>query len=119
MVDYSGRVVTTARPLIVHINSLVFDPLSPLTTDQADVADDENLHDVLASHVQISSIENCLTGHIRSCKTAPIYPQTLAARWMIFPERAKQTVIMTTQRGVRTCLNPTLSRRFPTNDRMF
>ncbi len=32
-----------------------FDPLSPLTTDQADVADDENLYDVLASHVQISS----------------------------------------------------------------
>jgi hypothetical protein len=25
---------------------------------------------------------------------------------------------MTTQRGVRTCLNPTLSRQFPTNDRM-
>jgi len=25
---------------------------------------------------------------------------------------------MTTQRGVRTCLNPALSRRFPTNDRM-
>ncbi len=25
---------------------------------------------------------------------------------------------MTTKRGVRTCLNPTLSQRFPTNDRM-
>jgi len=118
MVDYSGRVVTTTRPLLVHINSLVFDPLSPLTTDQADVADDENLYDVLASHVQISSIESSLNGHIRSRNTAPIDPQTLAARWMISPERAKQTVIMTTQRGVRTCLNPTLSRRYPTNDRM-
>jgi hypothetical protein len=32
--------VTTTRPLMVHIKSLVFDPLSPLTTDQADVADD-------------------------------------------------------------------------------
>jgi len=118
MVDYSGRVVTTTRPLLVHINSLVFDPLSPLTTDQADVADDENLYDVLASHVQISSIESSLNGHIRSRNIAPIDPQTLAARWMISPERAKQTVIMTTQRGVRTCLNPTLSRRYPTNDRM-
>ena len=118
MVDYSGRVVTTTRPLMVHIKSLVFDPLSPLTTDQADVADDENLYDVLASHVQISSIESSLNGHIRSRNTAPIDPQTLAARWMISPERAKQTVIMTTQRGVRTCLNPTLSQRYPTNDRM-
>ena len=67
--------MTTVRPLIVHINSLVFDPLSPLTTDQADVADYENLYDVLASRVQISSIENCLTGHIRSRKTAPIDPR--------------------------------------------
>ena len=91
MVDYSGRVVTTARPLIVHINSLVFGPLSPLTTDQADVADDESLYDVLTSHVQILSIESSLNGHIRSRKTAPIDPQTLAAHWMISPERAKQS----------------------------
>jgi len=37
---------------------------------------------------------------------------------MISPDRAKRTVVMTTQRWVRTCLNPTLSQRFPTNDRM-
>jgi hypothetical protein len=48
----------------------------------------------------------------------PIDPQTLAARWMISPERAKRTVVMTMQRGVRTCLNPTLSWQFPTNDQM-
>jgi hypothetical protein len=96
----------------------VIDPLSSLTTDQADVTDDENLYDVLASHVQILSIESSLNGHICSRKNAPIDPQTLAACWMISPERAKQTVVMTMQRGVRTCLNPTLSRRFPTNDCM-
>jgi hypothetical protein len=37
---------------------------------------------------------------------------------MIAPDRAKKTVQQTTQRGVRTCLNPTLARQFPTNDRM-
>ncbi len=109
MVDYSGRVVTTARPLMMHIKSLVIDPLSSLTTDQADVTNDENLYDVLASHLQILSIESSLNGHIRSRKIAPIDPQTLAACWMISPERANQTVVTTTQRGVRTCLNPTLS----------
>ncbi len=109
MVDYSGRVVMTTRPLMMHINLLVIDPPSSLTTDQADVTDDENLYDVLASHVQILSIESSLNGHICSRKIAPINPQTLAAHWMISPERAKQTVVMTTQRGVRTCLNPTLS----------
>ncbi len=109
MVDYSGRVVTTMRPLMMHIKSLVIDLLSSLTTDQADVTDDENLYDVLASHVQILSIESSLNGHIFLHKIAPIDTQTLAARWMISPERAKQTVVTTTQRGVRTCLNPTLS----------
>ncbi len=119
MVDYSGRVVTTARPLMKHVNRLVINSLSSLTTDQADVTDDENFYDVLASHVQISCIETSLNGHICLRKTAPIDPQTLAARWMISPECAKQTIVMTTQRGVRTCLNPTLSCRFPTtNDRM-
>ncbi len=109
MVDYSGRVVMTTRPLMMHIKSLVTDSLSSLTTDQVDVTDDQNLYDVLASHVQILSIESSLNRHICLCKIAPIDPQTLATHWMISPERAKQTVIMTTQRGVRTCLNPTLS----------
>jgi hypothetical protein len=118
IVDYSGRAVMTTRPLMMHINSLVIDLLSSLTTDQADVTDDDNLNDVLASHVQILSIKSSLNGHICSRKIAPIDLQTLAARWMISSERAKQTVVMTTQRGVRTCLNPTLSQRFPTNDRM-
>ncbi len=63
--------------------------LSFLTTDQADVTDDKNFYDVLASCVQIPSIETSLNGHIRSRKTAPIDPQTLAARWMISLERAQ------------------------------
>ena len=67
MVDYSGRVVTTTQPLMMHIKSLVFDPLSPLTTDQADVTDDENLYNVLTYHVQILSIESSLNGHIFCC----------------------------------------------------
>ncbi len=101
-----------------HINHLVINLLSSLTTDQADVTDDENFYDVLASLAQISSIETSLNGHICSRKTTPIDPQTLAACWMISPERAKQTIVMTAQRGVWTCLNPTLSGRSPTNDQM-
>ncbi len=118
MVDYSGHVVTTARPLMKHVNCLVINLLSSLTTDQADITDDKNFYDFLASHVQISSIETSLNGHIRLRKTAPIDPQTLVICWIISLERAKQTIVMTTQKGVRTCLNPTLSCRFPTNDRM-
>jgi hypothetical protein len=85
MIDYSGCVVTTTRPFMMHIKSLVIDPLSSLTTDQAEITDDENRYDVLASHVQILSIESSINRHIRSRKIAPIDPQTLAARWMISP----------------------------------
>ncbi len=70
-----------------HVNHLMINSLSSLTTDQADVTNDENFYDVLASHVQISSIETSLNGHICLHKTAPIDPQTLAARLMISPER--------------------------------
>ncbi len=37
---------------------------------------------------------------------------------MIAPDCAKKTVQWTTQQGVRTCLNPMLARRFPTNNQM-
>jgi hypothetical protein len=64
MINYSGRVVMTTQPLRGHINHLVINSLSSLTTDQADITDDDNFYNVLASHVQISSIETSLNGHI-------------------------------------------------------
>lgn len=44
-------------------------------------------------------------------------PETLAKRWHISPALAKQTLKSTTQRGIRTVLHPTLSRRYRSNDR--
>jgi hypothetical protein len=64
MINYSGRVVTTTLPLMGHINHLVINLCSSLTTDQADVTDDKNFYNVLASHVHIPSIETSLNGHI-------------------------------------------------------
>jgi hypothetical protein len=64
MIDYSRHVVTTTQPLMGHTNHLVINSLFSLSTDQADVTDDKNFYDVLASHVQISSIETSLNGHI-------------------------------------------------------
>jgi hypothetical protein len=118
MIDYSGYVMTTTHPLRGHVNHLAINLLSSLATNHADVTDDDNVYHVLASHVQISSIETSLNGHICSCKTASIDPLTLAAHWMISPEHAKHIVITTMQRGVQTYLNPTLSRQFPTDDQM-
>ena len=43
--------------------------------------------------------------------------ERLAKNWSISIEAAKQTLQVTTQRGIRTVANPMLSRRFRTNDR--
>ncbi len=87
MTDYSGNVVgcTAVR---VHVNILAINSLSSLTTDIADITDDENFYQILTSRVQILSIESSLNGHIRSRKIRPIDSQTLAAQWMISLDRA-------------------------------
>ena len=92
--------------------------LSSFTTDLVDINEDDNLHLTLESFVMISSIDTSLAGQLRTRRTSPLDHLTLAKRWMISPAQAEQTIRNTTQRCVRTCMNPTLARRFPTNDRM-
>jgi hypothetical protein len=75
MIDYSGHIVMTNCPLRQHVNHLVINSLSSLTTDQADIIDNNNFYHVLASHVQISSIETSLNGHICLRKIMPIDPK--------------------------------------------
>jgi hypothetical protein len=48
---------------------------------------------------------------------AQLTPQVLVTNWGINLRTAARTVQATTQRGIRTVLHPTLSRRFRTNDR--
>ena len=43
-------------------------------------------------------------------------PQLLARRWGTHIETAKRTLDATTQRGVHSVLNPTMTRRYRTND---
>ena len=108
MIDYSGNIVGNAA-VRGPSPTLIINELHSLTNDMADVTHDYNFHQVLASHVVISSVDANLTGHVRSRKAAPIDFKTLAARWMVSPDRAKRTIQLPTQRGVRTCLNPTLA----------
>ncbi len=84
----------------------------------ADMTHDCKFHQVLTSHVVVSSVNASLSGRVRLRKAEPIDFMTLAARWMIALERAKKTVQLTTQWGVCTCLNPTLTRQFQINDQM-
>ncbi len=108
MTDYSGNIVHDAAAR-GHIQTLIVNELQLLTSDMADMMHDCNFHQVLASQVIVSSIGASLSGQVQSRKTAPIDCMTLAAWWMIALDCAKQTVQLTTQQGVRTCLNPTLA----------
>jgi hypothetical protein len=106
MMDYSGNI---ARNAAVRGPQLILNELQSLTTDLADLTRDCNFHQVLTAHVIVSSVNSSLSGHVGSRKSAPIDFMTLAGQWMIAPDCAKKTLQRTTQRGVRTCLNPTLT----------
>ncbi len=108
MMDYSGNIVCDAA-MRGQVPTLIVSELQSLTTDLANMTHDCNFHQVLNSHVVISSINASLSGHVRLRKAAPIDFMTLAARWMIALEHAKKIVQLTTQGGVHTCLNPTLA----------
>ena len=57
-------------------------------------------------------------GNIKSNKGKQVESNTLSKRWNIELGKSKRTVQRTIQRAVRSCINPTLSWRYPTNDRM-
>jgi hypothetical protein len=105
---YSGNIVCHAA-MRGQVPTLIVNELQSLTTDMADMMQDCNFHQVLTSHVVISSINASLSEHVGLSKSAPIDFMTLAARWMIALERAKKTLQLTTQQGIHTCLNPMLA----------
>ena len=97
--------------------SLIINSLSTHhATPSADITDDDNFGTVLINQVQVSSAHS--NGKVRSQQGKAVDAQTLAKRWMIPLDRARNTILKTTQRGVRTVLHPNRSTRFPTNDRM-
>ena len=63
MTDYSGDIVSNAA-MRGHVDSLVINPLSSLSSDITDITNDNNFYWVLNSHIQISNMETSLNGHI-------------------------------------------------------
>jgi hypothetical protein len=115
MMDYSSNIV---RDVAVRGPDFVISKLNSMIIDPYDFTHDCNFHHMLESHVIVLSVDTALNGNVILRRTKLIGLLTLAARWMISSERAKRTVLRTTQHGVQTCVNPTLACRFPTNDRM-
>jgi hypothetical protein len=94
--------------------------------DTADVFDDDNFGTALGSTVIVSLVKlddeqgHCDIAQVHSTKCrGEVGHVALANRWGISIEKAKATLKVTTQRGVRNTLHhPMLTRRFNTNDRM-
>ena len=75
-----------------------------------DFTADNNFGNALADTIKVSRVG------VSKGKVG-VTAQRLSKNWNISPEAAKRTVERTTQRGVRTTLNPSLSRRYSTQDR--
>ena len=131
--DLFGGLLTRFSSAGKH--TLIINQVTATTiVDAADLYSDDNFGAVLESHAHITvaqlaqtpkyaniaDIQNSATryGTIQSNKRKPVDGNTLARRWEIPSDKDRATVKKTTQQGVRSTLHPTLSHRFPTNDRM-
>jgi hypothetical protein len=78
--------------------------------------DDSSLLQEMRSHVHISEVNmSSLTADMRDGGGVDV--TTLANNFVIGIEEAKGTRLVTTQRGVKRMIHPSLSVRFRTNDR--
>ena len=119
--EFRGKIIretsVTRGPLMV-INQVT----SSTTVCAADIYSDEKFANVLKSNgtVTLSEIKNSNNkyGDIKSKKGKQVDSKTLSKRWNIDFGKSKRNVQRTTKRGVWSCINLTLSRRYPTNDRM-
>jgi hypothetical protein len=111
LLDFGGQIIpvdkSTARGRFWH-------KLCEVSEDSGDaglICDDDGFALILEQNVAVKISE--VTSRLKTV----LNHLELAKRWDIPPDRAKQMVQMTTQREIRTILNPTLSRRFRTNNK--
>ena len=97
---------------------MMISSMSSTMTAHADVTADYNFASVLESKVRVSAVNRIPGQTLQTKQHKMVDAPTLAKRWNIPIDRAKKTVKMTTQRGIRHVVNPSIARRFPTNDRM-
>ena len=116
MTDVHGQLAErhVSRGRGLHSNTLNISYTSSVPV--ADISQDDNLSTVLLNKVQMQV--SAVSGGVKSTSHKNVDAQSLARRWSIPLHRAKNTVQMTTQRGIRSVLHPSINVRRPTNDRM-
>ena len=114
-------------------NTLIISSMTSLTMSSADITGDSNFGTILESKFCLSAINTSIDKSskleasmtkrqpgktILTSQRKMVDAPTLSKRSNIPIDRANNTVHVTTQRGVRHVANPSIMRRFPTNDRM-
>lgn len=117
MMDSRGQVLTNdtvgPRGRMFMVSGLqTFAPTLPFDLYDCYGMAEDNLGMALESNRSVAGV-----GIARSENRGSLDPNKLAQTWGIGLEAAKRTIQATTQRGMRTVLHPSLSRRFRTNDR--
>ncbi len=118
MLDHKGEVIEKAEHppfYICHLESCT-------KMDREDHEFDFEFGMALEANRSVSAVDakvpaEMAAGGLDSQKRPPLEAKVLAKRWHISEDAARRTLQKTTQRGVRTVLNPALSRRFQSNDR--
>ena len=88
----------------------IINSLSASEDYAVDFADDEKNYKVLNAQINVAKVEASKGIH-------GVTSESLSHKWLISLEAVRRTVQHTTQRVIRTILNPSLLRRFKTNDR--
>ena len=111
-----------------NYNTLIISSMTSLTMPSADITGDSSFGAILESKVCVSAVNTSIDKSSKleasmtnrqPGKTIPtsqrkmVDAPTLAKRWNIPIDRAKNTVRVTTQRGVQHVANPFIMRRFP------
>ena len=114
-------------------NTLIISSMNSLTMPSSDITGDSNFGTIHESKVCVSivntnidkssKLEASMTNRqpgktILTSQRKMVDAHTLAKRWNIPIDRAKNNIHVTTQRGVQHVANSSIMRRFPTNDRM-
>ena len=127
ILNYKGDIVrpdSTARVPFMVINYVCMSTCE----DAADISSDDNFANVLQPNVNVSHVNimkpnnvsqvsyaDSTLGHIQSRERKKVDSETLAKLWNIYRKKALKTAKRKTQRGIGTCLQPSLSQRYPKN----
>ena len=143
MIDFHGEIINRNISAKIPFSFMSINSVR-LTTfvDAADITAGNNFADALERNINVSHVKTTRAnssnvtykpinvsqvsfaestsglGNVQSLRKKQVDSMTLAERWNIDPRKACNTVEQTTQKALRTTLYPSLSRRYPTNDRV-